>query len=1362
MNDMLVITGAAHAVDATGASGADVLFLPGDNAPRAHPGERFEQLFEERVDSLAATDPGHLAIDSAEGQLTFAELDACANRLARHLKRFRLGSGDRIALLFDRSIFSYVATLAVLKINAAYVPLDVSFPADRIAFIAEDAEVSAILSLSRFRDHLKDAGVPVLHLDELREQIDAEASGRLTAGEKGATASELAYIIYTSGSTGRPKGVPIEHAMIVNFVRVAAEVYGVRADDRMYQGLTIAFDFAVEEIWVPLSVGATLVPGPPGATLAGADLGDFLRRQRVTALCCVPTLLATLEVDLPDLRYIMVSGEACPQDLVTRWQKPGRRILNAYGPTESTVTATLSELVAGKPVTIGRPLPTYGVLVLEPGADKVLPFGEAGELAIAGIGISTGYLNREEQTRKAFIADFVGIPHNASGRIYRTGDLARINAEGEVEYLGRIDTQVKIRGYRIELTEIESALMARPEIAQAVVNKYESAPGTVELAAYYTLKPGIDGFDLDGLVRGLKDRLPSYMVPAFYEQLATMPMLPSHKADRKALPPPSRPRHASGSGSFAAPEGEPEIAIAAALAALLKVPQVSVEDNFVDDLGGNSLLMAQFISRLRAIPATAHLSMRDLYLNPTIRRVAALARSAGSISRPPAASAEAVPVHKASTFAYVMTGTGQVVAMLAYLLLGTFVLIRSLVFIADAHGATDTYLRSVIAVSGGSLLFTVLPIALKWLLIGRFRAERIPVWSLAYLRFWVVKTLIRSNPMVLFIGSPLYTIYLRLLGAKIGRRVTIHSASVPIAADLISIGDDAVIHKDVMFNAYRARAGYIETGRVTIGARAFVSEATVLDIETGVGDDGQLGHVSTLHAGQSVPAGKRYQGSPAEETETDFDRAGKLPHSPVRRIAYSAYQLVVALLIAIPVPMALIDLAFPDGLDALRETATGLAPRTITLPELGIGLVAWSVAGYFGLLLLGLLTIAILPRLANLLLEPGKPYRLYGFHHAVFRTVAAASNSPGFNLLLGDSSYIVWFQSLVGWNLKGNRQTGSNFGAQQKHENPFLCAVGDGTLISDGLSMANAEMSSTAFKLVPIRIGAGNFLGNNVHFPAGGRTGDDVLLATKVAIPIDGEVRESIGLLGSPAFEIPRSVNRDKALAHLREGPDFEQRLKAKNASNLKTIGLYLLTRWFLFLATSALFLGAYLLQPRIGFAGYALATAGSVLFSAAWYILIERMTLGFGRLSPQTCSIYDPYYWFHERHWKMSNSSFRALFNGTPLKNVIWRLLGVEVGRQLFDDGASMSERSLVEIGDHVTLGDLSMIEAHSMEDGAFKSDFITIGDEVTIGANAFINYGVAMGDRTELLPDTFLMKGATVPEGEVWGGNPAREMGG
>ena len=235
-------------------------------------------------------------------------------------------------------------------------------------------------------------------------------------------------------------------------------------------------------------------------------------------MACCPTLLATIEQDLPELRILLVGGEACPQNLVARWYRPGRRILNSYGPTEATVTATLTELKPDKPVTIGIPLSTYSIVILDPNEDKTVAPGELGEIGIAGVGLALGYMNRDELTMKKFIRDFLNIQNNPSGRIYRTGDLGRIDENGEIEYRGRIDTQVKIRGYRIELNEIEAVLLDLPQIAQAAVTTFEPEPGVVEIVAYYAFKQGAE-LPRDEISQALRSKLPAYMVPAFLEEL---------------------------------------------------------------------------------------------------------------------------------------------------------------------------------------------------------------------------------------------------------------------------------------------------------------------------------------------------------------------------------------------------------------------------------------------------------------------------------------------------------------------------------------------------------------------------------------------------------------------------------------------------------------------------------------------------------------------------------------------------------------------------------------------------------------------------------------------------------------------------
>ena len=432
--------------------------------------ERLDRLFEECCDWVRMYGrPGQLAVDSDELSLTYDELDARANQMARYLRLRGINPGDRIALLFDEPAHVYIPMLAVFKIGAAYVPLDADFPTDRMAYVVEDARVHTVLSMSWLADRAEcldgwsTSGTQLVYLDQAAPLVDELSSHRLTDVERGAHADQLAYISYTTDPTGRPTGVAIDHRSICNFIKVAAEVYGIRSRDRVYQGLSLAFDFSVEEIFVPWLCGATLVPRPPGLLPLGADLYKFLVSQRVTAMCCVPVQLATLGDDLPDLRFLLVFGQACPRDLIARWHRPGRRMLNVYGPAEATVTATRTELHPDKPVTIGTPLPTYSTVILDvEDPHRALPHGETGEIGIAGLGLACGYLNRDDLTDNAFIPDFLGIPANPSGRIYRTGDLGRVNEDGEIEYLGRIDVRDNFRGYRVELAEIESALLRLP------------------------------------------------------------------------------------------------------------------------------------------------------------------------------------------------------------------------------------------------------------------------------------------------------------------------------------------------------------------------------------------------------------------------------------------------------------------------------------------------------------------------------------------------------------------------------------------------------------------------------------------------------------------------------------------------------------------------------------------------------------------------------------------------------------------------------------------------------------------------------------------------------------------------------------
>jgi non-ribosomal peptide synthetase-like protein len=813
---------------------------------------------------------------------------------------------------------------------------------------------------------------------------------------------------------------------------------------------------------------------------------------------------------------------------------------------------------------------------------------------------------------------------------------------------------------------------------------------------------------------------------------------------------------ATQSGDVGPTSGTERI-LADVLADIVRVEQVSVDSHFFDDLGADSLVMAHFCARVRKRADLPSVSMKEVYRHPTIR---SLAEALAHATPTPVESSVRASIEKAtpaSTLQYVVSGALQFLLFLGYSYLAALVIARGFEWMSAGSGVIDIYLRS--AVFGGAVFvgLCALPILAKWTLVGRWTPQKIRIWSLAYVRFWIVKTLVRRNPMVLFVGSPLYVLYLRALGAHIGRGVAIFSQHVPVCTDLLTIGDGTVIRKDSYFTCYRAQSGLIETGAVTLGKDVLVGEATALDIETSLGDGAQLGHSSALHAGQAVPDGERRCGSPAYHlTEVDYRAVDPRDCGSARRAVYAGLQLlaVVALLIPLSIGGVAVLIGVIPQLGALLDPE----PQALTSSAFYLDALAASLVLFLGSTLVGLLVVGTLPRVLSLAIKPETTHRMYGCHYLVHRTIARVSNAKFFIHLFGDSSAIVHYLRWLGYDLSRVEQTGSNFGLELKHETPFLSFVGSGTMIADQSSMINADFSGTSFRVSRAAIGPRNFIGNYVAYPSQGRTGDDCLLATKVMVPVEGEVREGVGLLGSPSFEIPRSVHRDTRFDNFKSRDELPRRLAAKNKHNAGTIGLFLLMRWFHVFGLLVLAGGAVDLYPAVGASALAVASVLALAFGVVYFALVERAVTGFRELRPQYCSIYEPYFWWHERYWKLSTQP--KILDGTPFKSLTWRLMGVRIGKRVFDDGAAINEKTLVAVGDDCALNLGSVIQPHSQEDGAFKSDRIAIGAGCTLGVGALVHYGVWMGDGAVLAPDSFLMKGEEVPPHAQWGGNPARDL--
>jgi amino acid adenylation domain-containing protein len=601
-----------------------------NDTARDEPGE---VCLHDLIAGQVARTPDARALVCEDQRLTYAELDRRANQLARRLQSLGVGPDVLVGVLMERSVEMVVALLGTIKAGGAYVPLDPEYPAERLAYMASDAQTPVLLTQERLLDRLPAAAQsnsegedgatnrPVtLCLDRDWADIAREGDAPVSAGT---TPDHLAYVIYTSGSTGRPKGAMNTHRGISNRLVWMQRQYGLTADDRVLQKTPFSFDVSVWEFFWPLLSGATLVMARPGGHRDPLYLAELIERERVTTLHFVPSMLQLFLAApglerLTSLRRVICSGEALPLELQNQFfARFSCGLHNLYGPTEASVDVTYWECERGtrrRNVPIGRPIANTQLYVLDRHRQP-LPIGVPGELHIGGVGLARGYWNKPELTAEKFIPDPFSTRPGA--RLYRTGDRCRWLADGTLEFLGRYDHQVKIRGNRIELGEIESVLEQHPAVREVVVVVRQDTPGEPRLAAYVVWREGASA-DVAALRAHLAERLPPYMQPASWTVLESMPLGPTGKVDRRALPAPERSREVTGT-EYVAPRNETETLLARLWAEALELDRVGVEDEFFV-LGGASSQAIQIVAQANAagLPLTPEMFFRY----PTIATLA--------------------------------------------------------------------------------------------------------------------------------------------------------------------------------------------------------------------------------------------------------------------------------------------------------------------------------------------------------------------------------------------------------------------------------------------------------------------------------------------------------------------------------------------------------------------------------------------------------------------------------------------------------------------------------------------------------------------------------------------------------------------
>ncbi|MDT0351241.1 Pls/PosA family non-ribosomal peptide synthetase [Pseudonocardia charpentierae] len=1293
---------------------------------------RLQQFFEASADRT----PEAVAVDDGDREVTYGALEWAANRLAHLLRSRGIGSGDRVGILLHRSPLTYTALLGVLKAGAAFVPIDPASPPDRVRYIADDSALDLLLSTSELRPATEGLHQPVLVLDEDADLREEGPYPRLCVDPDG---DAPCYVIYTSGSSGRPKGVEVAQSSICNFIEIATQVYDVQSTDRVYQGMTVSFDFSIEEIWPTFAAGATLVVGPNDSRRLGAELADFLELTGVTLFYCVPTLLATIPRDLPAVRGLMVGGEACPGGLVERWARPGRRMLNTYGPTEATVTATWGELLPGRPVTIGRPMPTYSIVILDENR-RVVPSGTAGEICIGGPGVANGYVGMPEKTADKFVR------YGPAGeRIYRTGDLGRVDENGEIVYLGRADDEVKIRGHRVDLGEIESVLLDDPAVESAVAALLPVG-GAEELVAYVTTRSGsADAEPIGRLHELLRERVPDYMVPGYLEVLPALPTMPSGKVDRRRLPAPSGRRLIVRSGDVVTADGPMEVAVRDAWATAFRLDpgDLSVTADFFADLGGHSLLAATAVSLLRERGVGVTPAVRDLYQNSTVRTMAAhlqartdAASVAGATSRVPAEHAVV------SSGRYGVAGALQGAYLYALMLLLTLPVVA--IYIANS-GQVSLRVLSLIA-----LMATAVYLGLRWLLApvmvrvlshgvapGRHR-----LWSGTYLQLWALDVMLSLAPLQVLSGSPLITPYLRLLGARVGDDVHMGTAIVSLPS-LLRIGSGASVGYGVAMRPWVVENGWVVVEPITIGEGAFVGSGAVLEPGTTIGDWAVLAEQSTAARGQHIPAGERWVGSPStrtdqvDETLAELDRDA--PAAGWTRVQHLAVAAGLVLLELLPLLM--------------------LIP-TVLLVWSAL-LVYGETVGLVSALLVGpvfVLTVCVTVLSVHSLVQPDTPVGVYPARSALGVRKWLADKVLEMSLEFTNSLYATLYT--VPWLRALGAKVGR--GAEVStvaHLDPDLLVLGNESFIADMASMGGATFHHGRVSFRRSEVGARAFVGNAALIPPGTRLGDDSLVGVQTVPPAAG-VPAGSAWLGSPAMHLPARQDSGDFAESLTFLPSRRrvagrlavEFLRITLPASLVAAAVYLYLLSLSMLAVAGTGVGAVaLLAPLLAVLS-GLAVSG-VVAMVKWLVVgtyrprVEPLWSGFVRRAEFVTGLYEA----------AAVPALLYLLVGTPFLPPVLRLFGARIGRRTFIASTYLTEFDLVEIDDDAAVGRDVSLQTHLFEDRVMKMSTVRVGPRASVGDRAVVLYDATVGADTTLEPLSLVMKGEQLPAGTHWRGIPA-----
>jgi non-ribosomal peptide synthetase-like protein len=1254
--------------------------------------------------STAEDHPDAAAIDSGAEVLTYAELMEQATELAALLGDVGVGRGGRVGVRIRSGTTElYVAIAAVLVAGAAYVPVDADDPDERADTVFAEADVAAVVR------------------DGLALETRAPATATVPAEPD---VTDDAWIIFTSGSTGKPKGVAVTHRSAAAFVDAEARLY-LQADplgpgDRVMAGLSVGFDASCEEIWLAWAYGACLVPAPRSLVRSGMDLGPWLTANDINVVSTVPTLVSLWPSEaMAKVRLLILGGEACPPEIGERLATGDREVWNTYGPTEATVVACGARLTGAGPVRIGLPLDGWDLAVVD--ADGA-PVGEGGtgELIIGGVGLAR-YLDAALDQER-----FAPMPSLGWGRAYRSGDLVRNDAEGLV-FLGRADDQIKLGGRRIELGEIDSALLALPDVTGAAAAVRTTRSGNRVLVGYVATA---QGFDAKAALAQLRAGMPAPLVPRLVV-VETLPTRTSGKVDRDALPWP-----ATGVGTTSGSLRTRLDGTAAWVHELwTDLLGAEVDDPAADffDLGGSSLTAAQLVSRLRA--RFPEVTVADVYETPTL---GGLASALDGMDSP------AVAANRTVSPVPVKTQVGQAAFSVP---LRTLTGLRWLVWVAAAADlgravwdldwlpATPWWLVGL-----GWLLLISPPGRLASGAAGaRFLLRRVgpgtyPRGGKAHLRLWLAERLTDEAGVLNLAGAPALKLYARMLGARIGKDVDLHSA--PPVTGLLTLGDGCSVEAEVDLAGYWLDGDVLHVGSIALGPDVRVGTRSTLGPGVVIGASAEVGSGSAVVG--DVPAGEYWSGAPATRlAKARGPWSDTVPQNRPRWIlAYAASALLISLLPLVAVLAGLLAVS-----PWLRDTTSvGDALRTAAL--------VLPLATVVGLLVLALLVVAGV-RLLAVGLEPG--------HHPVhglrawqaWSTLRLLDESRGWLYPLYASTLTSWWLRVLG------AEIGSEVEASTVLLIPKLTSVNDGAFLADDTLLGGYELGGGWLRVDEVKIGKHAFLGNSGMAAPGRKVPKRSLVAVLSAAPRRAQAKAGMSWIGSPPTTLRRLAG------------DVDQTRTYQPATRLKVARALVevcrlvpvMLQLLLVLTAASALLTLWLdvgWWAAAALSGVVLIVGGAVaagLATAAKWALV-------GRIRAVEHPLWSSFVWRNELADAfvelVAAPWFARPATGTWVLNVWFRSLGARVGRGVWCETYWLPEADLVELQDGVTVNRGCVVQTHLFHDRMMSMDVVSLRAGSTLGPNSVILPAAVLGRHATVGPVSLVMRGESVPSRTRWIGNP------